>query len=182
MRLAVAPEKPTTFTLRIRIPGWAEGRPVPSDLYVYDDPTTPAWTLRVDGSEVKASVEHGYASITREWRSDDVVELDLPMPTHAVRGNEKIAATRDRVAFERGPVVYGVEDVDWAKSLDAVSIPASAKLVAEARPKLLGGVTVLTIDGAESAGKPAPKFTAIPYFAWNNRGLAPMAVWLKRTP
>jgi DUF1680 family protein len=40
---------------------------------------------------------------------------------------------------------------------------------------LLGGVTVLEIrDGANAT-------TAIPYFAWNNRGLAPMAVWLRRT-
>jgi len=182
VKLEVAPEKPATFTLRVRIPAWAQGRPVPSDLYTYDDKSPVSWMLRVGGTEVKAALDNGYAAITREWRSGDVVELDLAMPTHTVRGNEKVAATKDRVAFERGPVVYCVEDVDWAKTLDALTIPANAQLNAESRPRLLGGLTVLTIDGAQAAGAAAPRITALPYFAWNNRGLAPMAVWLKRAP
>ena len=51
--------------------------------------------------------------------------------------------------------------------------------MAEARPGLLGGVTALTIEGAEKDGRNVGPVTAIPYFAWDNRGLAPMAVWLR---
>jgi DUF1680 family protein len=50
---------------------------------------------------------------------------------------------------------------------------------------LLGGVTVLNITGAKSRSGTnsavSANFTAIPYYTWNNRGNAPMAVWLSRT-
>ena len=72
---------------------------------------------------------------------------------------------RGQEAFERGPVVYCFEPAD--QPIPA-GVAAGAKITAEAKPDLLGGVTVLKVDGA----------TAIPYFAWNNRGLAPMKVWL----
>ena len=110
----------------------------------------------------------GYVSITREWRAGDTVTLDFPMAPEKVRGNEKIAAARGQEAFERGPVVYCFEPADQPIP---TGVAAGAKITAEAKPDLLGGVTVLKVDGA----------TAIPYFAWNNRGLAPMKVWLPVT-
>jgi DUF1680 family protein len=179
VKLALTPEKPAKFTLRVRVPVWAQGRPVPSDLYHYDDTQAAAWSVRVGGTDYHAPLDHGYVTITREWQPGDVVEVNFAEPVRTVRGNEKIASTRDRVALERGPVVYCVEDVDFAGSLDTLTVPASVNLGVERR-KLLGGLTVVTIDGATAAGQPAPRLTAIPYFAWDNRGLAPMAVWLKR--
>lgn len=200
VRVTVAPVHPATFTLRLRLPEWAQGKPVPSDLYGYDDNLPATWTIKVGGNAVQATPEKGYVAITREWHSGDTVELSLPMPVHAVHGNEHIAATRDRVAFERGPVVYCVEDLDRTTPLGALTIPANASVKSEPRPTLLGGVTVLEIAGARLAATPASgstattgatvtaapsksvTLTAIPYYAWNNRGLAPMAVWLSRAP
>lgn len=165
IKLAITPAAPAKFTLRIRIPGWVQGRPVPSDLYRYDQVAGPAWQVHVAGAVVPARVEQGYVAITREWRKGDVVELDFPMPVHAVTGNEKIAATRGQVAFERGPVVYCFEQAD--QPLPPV-IGSALVATVEARPNMLGGVTVLKFGDT----------TAIPYFAWNNRGLAPMTVWV----
>ena len=180
IKITIGAAKPTAFSLRLRIPEWSRGRPVPSDLYTYQNAanTSPA-VVRVNGTDVTYAFEQGYAVVTRTWQQGDTVELELPMVVHEVVGNEHIAAMRARVAFERGPVVYCVEDVDRALSLDTFAVPASAKVAAEFRPKLLGGVTVLTLSGAESAGKAFGPVTAIPYFAWDNRGLAPMAVWLQ---
>lgn len=175
VKLAVAPAMPAKFTLRVRIPGWAQGRPVPSDLYTYESAEAPAWRVLVSGAEVKAPPEHGYVSITREWRSGDTVELDFPMRVHPVLGNEKIAATRGLVAFERGPVVYCVEEIDQKITRAALDTPLNISTRAAA--ELLGGVTVLDIRGASGA-----PLTAIPYFAWDNRGPVPMAVWLPRNP
>ncbi len=180
VKIAVAPEKPATFALRVRIPEWSQGQPVPSDLYRYADAASEAgWKATMRGEDVKSSLEHGYLVVTREWQPNDVLELELAMPVHRVLANEQVAADKGRVAFERGPIVYCVEDVDRALSLDTLTVPASAKIVPEARPKLLEGVTVLTFEGATSGDKTLGSVTAIPYFAWNNRGLAPMAVWLK---
>ena len=168
VKLAIAPARPVKFTLRVRIPGWAQGRPVPTDLYAYDAPPAPAWKVRVAGTEVAATLADGYAVITREWRSGDVVDLDFPLPVQAVRGNEKIAGTRGQVAFERGPVVYCFEQVGQ-------QIPPGMSVVtgkaAELRPRPSGGGIDLKFGEA----------TAIPYYAWNNHGLAPMAVWLPQT-
>jgi len=176
VRLAVAPAKPAKFTVRVRIPGWAQGHPVPSDLYFYDDQVPAAWSVKVGGQELNGPVEHGFVVITREWRAGDVVELNFGLPVRTVRGHAKIAATAGRVAFERGPIVYCVEDTERKSVPNDLVVAATAKLGAQTRPALLGGVTVVEIrDGANTT-------TAIPYFAWNNRGNAPMAVWLKREP
>lgn len=168
IRLAVTPAAPAKFTLRVRIPGWVQGRPVPSDLYSYEKKVeAPAWQVRVAGAAVPAQVEQGYVAITREWRKGDVVELDFPMPVHTVTGNEKIAATHGQVAFERGPVVYCFEQVDQPLP-SAMDAALAATL--ELRPEMSGGITVLKFG----------ETTAIPYFAWNNRGQAPMTVWVPR--
>ncbi|HVU35439.1 MAG TPA: glycoside hydrolase family 127 protein [Opitutaceae bacterium] len=183
VHLVVTPATARTFTLRLRIPEWAQGRPVPTDLYTYENAAaTPAWEVTVAGRKVEAAMDHGYVAITREWQPGDAVDLELPMVPHRVEGNAHIAATKGRVAFERGPLVYCVEDVDRALHLGSLSVPITAQVRAEARPKLLGGVTVLTLDGAVSEGRRVGPITAIPYFAWDNRGLAPMEVWLNQGP
>ena len=175
VRLTVSPETPAAFTLRLRIPGWVQGRPVPSDLYRYDDAVPAAWTLCVNGQEMVPKLEQGYVVITRQWRPGDYVELDLPMPVRTVRGSPLIAAITGCVALERGPVVYCVEGTDSITAPAELTLPAGAKIVPVVQAGLLGGITVL-----EVADDRAGSFTAIPYYAWNNRGLAPMAVWIKR--
>jgi hypothetical protein len=171
VRLAVTPKQPAKFALRLRIPAWAQGRPVPSDLYRYDEPTPP-WTLQVNGSAVTPKLEAGYAVVAREWRAGDVVELNFPMTVHAVSGHPLVAATKDRVAFERGPLLYCVEDPERKTKPEELVVGAKTVVTAEVRPDFLGGVTVLKLGDT----------TAIPYYAWNNRGLATMAVWFRRAP
>jgi DUF1680 family protein len=176
IKITITPSAPKLFSVRVRIPGWAEGHPVPSDLYEYDEPTATAWSVQVNGVAEQSKPDHGYVTITREWRAGDIMNLDLPMPVRAVHGNVQIAATRDRIAFERGPIVYCVEAVNREYVPEDLTVASKAKVEAEFRPDLLGGVTVLLIDGGAGRGP----ITAIPYYSWNNRGLAPMAVWLKR--
>jgi len=124
---------------------------------------------------MSGAVEKGYVAITREWQAGDLVELELPMPVRAVHSHPQAAALRELVAFERGPVVYCVEGkVGEAMPADLTAPPVDRIKTVE-RKDLLDGVVVLTTGEAET-----PAYTAIPYFAWDNRGLAPMAVWLKR--
>jgi len=182
IKLSVFPDYPGNFTLCLRIPGWEQGRPVPSDLYTYSDARPAGWSVRVNGKKVSADLRQGFLPLTRAWKAGDVVEMDLPMPVRRVRAAVQVAAVRDRVALERGPLVYCLEGVDNTNIFSA-RLPDTAKIKALARPDLLGGMTVLGITGAESqtaSGQTAKaNFTAIPYYSWNNRGNAPMAVWLK---
>ena len=181
-------DKPATLSLCLRIPGWVRGKPVPSDLYSYDDATPGKWTVKVNGQPVKAELVDGYANIPRQWKSGDVVELDLPMPVRRVSGNPKIVAIRDQVALERGPVVYAFEGIDNDGSVADVALPSTAEVVPVAKSGLLGGVVELDVTGATRVhrkaggglGQKPVQLVAIPYASWNNRGLSPMAVWMGR--
>ena len=188
--LRLRPEKPGRFTLALRIPGWVQGQPLPSDLYAYDDPTPAQWSVRVNGERVAVEPQQGFAAITRSWREGDTVALDLPMPVRRVAGHAKIAATRGLVALERGPVVYAFEGTDNDGAVFDAVLPATARVTAEPRDPLLGGVTVLKVESAERAFRrdsgdtatKAARLAAIPYAVWANRGLSPMTVWVARDP
>jgi len=177
IRLQIEPEAPVAFALHLRIPGWARGEPVPSELYRYEDTTDATWTVLVNGERVSHASLAGYAVIEREWRAGDRVELVLPMSARRVRGHDRIDAVRGRVALERGPVVYCVEQSDVGVPLAELALTRNARLSPLVRPSLLGGVTVLRVEG-----EPVAAFDAVPYHAWNNRGLAPMSVWLSAEP
>ena len=183
VRINVDPEHASRFSLRVRIPGWSVGKPVPTDLYSYEPGPLEPWSARVNGVLAPSVLEKGYLVIDRTWVKGDRVELVLPMPVHAVHGNELLVSTQGRVAFERGPVVYCVENLENNATLEDLEVPASASVVPNIRKDLLGGVTVLGIEGARLPPSDAPlKLTAIPYYSWNNRGLAPMTVWVQRKP
>lgn len=188
IKLQVDPAKAARFDLCLRIPGWVRGQPLPSDLYTYDDPTPAKWSLKVNGKPMDARLENGYAKVTREWQPGDVVELDLPMPIRRVAGNPKIQDTRGQIALERGPVVYCFEGSDNGGAVLDVVLPDSASVTPSVRADLLGGVTILEVNGAQRIRAAKDKslenvpvnLVAIPYAFWNNRGLAPMSVWLAR--
>ena len=183
IKVTVSPEKPAEFTLCLRVPGWVQGRPVPSDLYSYEDSKPAKWTVRVNGNKFTADLAKGFLPIKRNWKAGDVVELDLPMPVRRVLANENVAALRGQVALERGPIVYCLEGVDNPGNVYNAALPESATINAKMRPDLLGGVTVLNISGGkllDADGKAeSANLTAIPYYTWNNRGNAPMEVWMK---
>lgn len=188
IRIEVAPEKPAAFALCLRVPDWAQGQPLPSDLYRYLDSTPGEIALRVNGEAAPLKVENGFAQIVRTWQARDVVELTLPMPVRRVLCNEAVEANRGRVALERGPVVYCAEGIDNAGHALNIAVPDEAVLEAAYRADLLGGVTAIsgkskalyrTQDGGvEQCEQP---FTAIPYYAWAHRGVGEMTVWLART-
>jgi hypothetical protein len=179
VKLTVTPDKPAGFALLLRIPGWAHGHPVPGDLYRFDAPQAPPIALTVNGAPVDPTPgKDGYVSIHRNWQPGDVIELDLPMPVRRVYAHENLAENRGRVALMRGPVVYAFEGIDHPDAdLFQVMLPRDAELIATHRSDLLGGLTVLTTTGRNRQGQ-AVKLTAIPYYAWTNRGKSPMNLWL----
>lgn len=180
--LTVQPEQADEFAICLRIPGWAQGHPVPGELYRFDDPVAVQWEVTVNGQPVDVkTLENGYLRINRNWRSDDVVKLHLPMPVRRVYAHENVTFDRGRVALMRGPVVYCAEQADQAGDVLNLVLPKEAALRAEHRPDLLGGVTVIRGE-ALTGGETAVDFTAIPYYAWDNRGMGDMAVWLAEDP
>lgn len=167
--ITLRPQAPRQFALYLRIPGWVEGRPVPSDLYAAETAEESAPAIAVNGEAVDTAARtKGYCAIERTWRPDDRVTINLPMPVRRVYAHEKVEENRGRVALMRGPLVYCFEEVDNG-DLQGLTVPGNAELRAEYEPGLLDGVTSIR----DSSGD----VTALPYYAWNNREPGQMAVW-----
>jgi DUF1680 family protein len=173
--LSVATPQPVPFTLALRIPGWVRGQTLPSDLYRYEKPALPEWSIKVNGQPLNVDkIEQGYAVIQRTWKEGDKVELSLPMTPHRVRANEKIPFLKNQVAFERGPIVFAFEGLDQPADSAWRKWTATEKAVIKAvyQPELLTGVMTLEItEGSQ-------KMRGIPYAYWANRTMTPMRVWL----
>jgi DUF1680 family protein len=170
------PAGPVDFELRLRIPGWARGEPVPSDLYAFADQADASPVLRLNGETQPLRMQNGFAVLDRTWRAGDTVELELPMPVRRVAAHAGVEDDRGRLAIQRGPLVYAVEAVDNGGGALDLALPADASLSTEHLPEMLGGVTVVRGSGMR-AGAPFD-LLAVPYFAWANREPGEMAVWL----
>ena len=174
IRLTVNPEQAAKFQIKLRIPGWAQREPVPSNLYRYLEGPEHAIPLRINGQQIDYRMENGYAVIDRIWAEGDVVEMDLPMPVNQVICHEKVEDNRGKIALERGPVVYCIEQFDNEQDIDEIQLAPDTHFTTEYRSDLLDGIT--TISGRNNENN--TKFTAIPYYAWSHRGTGKMKVWL----
>ncbi len=186
INIKVEPEEPHEFTMKVRIPGWAQGRPIASQLYRYAGNTTEMPVVKLNGNPVQADMDPtGYVSIRRRWSQGDSLELDLPMPIRRVLSHENVEPNRGRIAVERGPIVYCIEGADHGGKVMNVYLPDDAPLTARFHADLLGGVTVLSgearVVDREMDGKISEKavdLAMIPYYAWCHRGPNEMQVWI----
>jgi len=175
-------ETPGEFELSLRIPEWAAG-------------------ATVDGS-THGVVPGEYVRTRRAFAVGDVVELELPMAVRVLEADPRVDAVRGCVVVERGPLTYAVEQPDLPEGLvaDDVRVKVSELRTAQAehRPDLLEGVTVLKLPVHAAAAASGPLYReagdepasavsdetlvvpAIPYYAWANRELGAMRVWLPR--
>jgi DUF1680 family protein len=184
--VSINPAESKYFEVAMRIPGWAKGEVVPGDLYHFLADENPPHTITVNGIPAKYRLKNGYAFITNTWKPGDKIELNLPMPVKKVVANPFVAADRDRVALQRGPLVYCLE---WPDNQDGhvlnLVLDSTTELKSSFNPDLLNGVE--TIHGKASVPKrnengnlflADQSFTAIPYHAWANRGAGEMGVWI----
>lgn len=173
--IAVDPDAPVEFTLRVRVPGWARNEAMPSDLYRFAGRVADPARIAINGEPLALALKEGFQVIRRRWQRGDVLELVLPMPPRRVLAHEGVAENRGKAAIQRGPLVYALEGIDnGGRALDVV-LPLETPLDAAFRENLLGGVTVIT---ARLDGQRPRTITAIPYYAWANRGKGEMVVWV----
>ena len=147
-----------------------------------------AVSLKLNGKEVAADMDKGFARIRRVWKEGDVIELNLPMPVRRVLAHEEVAENVGKVALQRGPLVYCAEWPDNDGHVLNVLLDDNTRLTSEHRKDMLNGVTVIRAKGVglsygkdgKSILKREQDFVAIPYYAWAHRGPGEMAVWLAR--
>lgn len=175
----VMPRTEQEFTLAIHIP-------------YYVDFEQESAALTVNGEQINARelLQKGYVYITRKWAAGDQVEIRFPMEVRRVYANQKVRENAGCVALLRGPVVYCFEGVDNGELLQSLRIPRQAQTTPfVCEEGVLKGNTLLKMEGVRMVGsealyseKPPVKekatLTAIPYYAWANRGETQMRVWM----
>ncbi|MGJ8694146.1 MAG: glycoside hydrolase family 127 protein [Thalassotalea sp.] len=180
VKLTVEACKTEAFDIALRIPGWATGAEITINGEKLDVATVPAT----------------YAILNRQWQAGDVIIIDIPMEATFIEGNRRIEEVRNQVAVKRGPVVYCVEtpDLPAGSSVLDVYIQGDSALEVSYQENFLGGTATIqadtflrTIDGEtahemySAVKKPdwqAHKTNFVPYYAWSNRGLAEMTVFV----
>lgn len=173
----VATEEPNSFGIDFRVPGWA------------DDVA-----IRVNDRQVALERTDGYASVRRVWNGGDEVTVSFPMTIDVLAAHPAVRDDAAHVALQRGPVVYCVEAEDNDAPVHYLTLDDRDSLRAQHDETLLGGVTLIegnatvqdSEDWADALYRPVEEvetelvpFTAIPYYAWNNRERGPMTVWLR---
>ncbi len=167
------------FTIAIRLPAWCASP-----------------TLLVNGQPIELApvVRDGYAYLERAWKAGDTVELAMPMTPRRVRANPLVRADAGRVAIQRGPLVYCLEQADNGENLQALSLPANTALTERWDSSFFGGAMRMEADGlrvsadgwgdtlysADTAPRLEPaRLSFVPYFLWANRGPGEMLVWVR---
>lgn len=171
-------DQPVEFCMSLRIPGWCKSA-----------------RLSVNGEELDASmIVDGYVKIRRTWQNGDQIELTLEMPVELVRSNPNVRENAGKVALQRGPVVFCLEEEDNGANLQDIVLPHGTQFDVHFDKELLGGVSVITGAGTRTEDSvedehalytthaytrvPA-SIKAIPYFAWSNRTPGEMTVWIR---
>jgi DUF1680 family protein len=183
VEVTVAPAKATDFTLYLRIPSWSNSSQV-----------------SVNGKSVSGATAGEYLAVKRNWSPGDVVTLKFDMAPQVLEANRRVVEDFARVAVQRGPLVYCLEQIDQPSgtALFDVSLDLRKKAAGEFHEEfqgdLLGGIVVLKHPGAVNDknssmerlyGRYTPaapntrevSLTFIPYYAWANRTSTPMQVW-----
>lgn len=181
IRLHVHADAPIQGRIALRIPGWCHGA-----------------ACRRCGHPIDVRTEKGYLYLQGPWRDGDELVLDLPMPVEQLYAHPDVAEDAGKVALKRGPIVYCLEGFDQPDTdLFRLVLPgAEADCALDAKPSRIAGHDVMVLHGTALSASVegwdkalyrscAPcyvpeSFTAIPYFAWANRGVNDMTVWIRK--
>ena len=179
-------KKKMNATIAFRLPGWANGTVAPGGLYSFVENVTEKPQLLVNGQPVTYQVQDGYVIINKEWKDNDLIEYKLPMNIQKVVARNELKVNNDRVAFQRGPLVYCIEGADNNGKAWNVIVPNQQQFTKEEfsilDEKVISLVANLptlqiSLDGS-SVSNQIQKVRAIPYYAWCNRGSNAMQIWL----
>lgn len=174
----MAMEGEASFTYAVRIPGWCSGK----------------YVLKVNGETVGCEVKDGYALLNRTWKDGDVISLELPMDVRVMVANPKVREDINKVAVTCGPIVYCLEEADNGKNLHLLHLGKKRDFQVSFDPDFFGGMNVITVTGEalkqdecaalyREDSEPVYEEKAlklIPYYAWANRGVNEMTVWMYR--
>ena len=167
----------TMKSIRMHIPGWS------TDM-----------TLKLNGAPILAEDLRQ----PRKWKKGDVIELDLPMKARLVEANPLVEESKNQVAVMRGPIVYCLEgqDIEGNYRINDIAIPTDIQFTEKKitisgheMTALEGDAVLVNQDFWDNNSlyrdlrlrkQQKVRVRLIPYYAWDNRGIQDMSVWLNR--
>ena len=168
-------------TLALRVPGWCA-----------------AWEVSLDGHPVEASLEEGYLVLPALMTGEHEAVLDLAMPAKAMTADRRIRADHGKLAVQKGPIVFCLEEADNGPDLYELAMSPDAPFYVETCKGELAGMIRVRVPGyrvyddvpkreAPALYHPAGALrrepftlTFIPYCAWANREEGEMRVFVNR--
>ena len=149
-----------------------------------------------DKYNVKVNGEDADLRITRKWKKGDIIELNLDMHPRLVEANPLVEEAKNQIAVMRGPIVYCLEgeDIEGGYRINDIAIPADIQFTEQ--KMTLCGHEMTTLEGEavltnqeqwdnqtlyreiRSVTPKKVKVRLIPYYAWDNRGIQDMSLWL----
>ena len=128
-------------------------------------------------------------------------EIEVEVVPQFIEPHPRVDAIRNSVAIQRGPVVYCLEQIDCQANLMVVRVDPNRSMQATWQDELLPeGIVTVEVEGCEidagewhdqlyrphtedqhASSATSARLRAIPYYAWANRGVQAMRVWIPRT-
>ncbi len=174
--LNVLADTTAEVSIALRIPGWCK-----------------KYTCFINDSQISPSVIDGYIIINRIWKNSDFIRLEFDMPVILIKANPMVTSNAGKIAIQRGPLIYCLEEEDNGKNLSALSLPIDSEYTSEFDKDLFGGTVIITTKGFRTDSKnwdeilykayeadDLPVYVkAVPYFIWGNRNAGEMSVWIR---
>lgn len=167
---------PKSAEVAVRIPGWCTN-----------------YSLKHNSGSARYVLKDGYA-IFSDLSAGDTIELALDMPVMVLESNPRVRENIGKVAVQRGPVVYCIEEADNGKDLHRVFVAANAKFTDSYNADFFGGAVLLQSPAKRLDQSPWDPDTLyqkanstqyeditlkwVPYYLWANRGVGEMATWI----
>jgi DUF1680 family protein len=190
VKCTLSMKKKLKTAIAFRIPGWSKGIPAPGELYSFSSNITEKPIMMINNVEVPFTEENGYAIIERDWKNNDVIEYKIPMSIKKVMSRNELKYNNERIAIQRGPLVWCAEEADNGPDLHQFRVTVEGARV-EAGENLGPGARRLRLSAVRRSVEPSktaystkrPQDTVtdvvlVPYHLWGNRGKGEMRVWL----
>ena len=178
VELEVNPTTTKRFTVSLRIPGWIQENPVPGKLYSFLQENETNFTLLINGEKTTFRQENGYAILDRAWKKGDRITYELPLEIRQLQSRPEVLANTDRIAIQRGPLVYCVEGADNQGKVLQLALSSNPNFTTKEYQILDEKVQAIQFQALD--GQTPKIVTAIPYYTWANRGQNEMMVWIPK--
>jgi DUF1680 family protein len=149
-------EEMVNTTLCFRIPDWCE-----------------EYSYQFSGSvNSPVHIKNGYVCLNIEIDREAQLKIDFAMPVIKAHMDPRVLEDAGKTAIQRGPVVYAFEKNDNPEGVQDILVTRYTRFNTDWEPETLGGIMKLRM---KTRGR---EWTGIPYYAWDNRDLGEMKVFV----